>query len=766
MSTVLENLKKNKTVGKAVPFIDAQEKAIGAAEYLADIKYPNMLYGKILRSPHPHAKIKSIDISRAALLSGVKAVISAQDAPKHKFGLSIPDVNVFAIDRVRYVGDEVAAVAAISEEIAEEALELIDVDYEVIEGVYNTEEAMVDGAPLIHEDKPNNIATSYHIERGNVEEDFRTCDYVYEDEFETSLVQPAYMEPMGCVAKYEPTGRLTIWTSTQSAFQLRSELAKALGVPTGEIVVKVPYIGGGFGGKIWMRNMHPICAILAQKTNRPVQIILTRKEEFNTMRPRVGAKIRLKTGVKKDGTLVAKQAKVVCVNGAYSWAAPKIMLNMSMRTDCLYRYKSTKTDSYLVYTNTVPTSGFRGYGNAQMHFAVESQMDMISRRLGMDPSDFRLKNVTRQGDCTLHGWQIRSCGLSECIERVSSELKNESMKDVEEPSKFKKGYGIACMNHVSGNKTGDKFDGSSAIVKFLEDGSVLVSTGESDMGQGAKTVLAQIAAESLDLPIEKVKVEPFINTDITPFCIGTYSSRVTTLAGNTVIRACEKVKKQLLLLAAKTLGVQVEQLIIEDGYVKHETNEDVAISFAELCRIGARTEEAIDLTGVVTYDPKTEGINENYYGDYSSAYTYGAQGVEVEVDTETGVVKLLKVIAAHDVGYAINPTGVTGQIEGGIAQGAGWALYENLILKEGVIQNPSFHNYSVMTSLDMPDVDTFIIETNDPVGPYGAKGVGEPTLIPTPPAIANAIEDAIGVRVADLPITPEKVFWLLKNNLS
>jgi len=655
MSTVSTKIKERKVLGKKVSFVDANQKVTGKAEFLADINYPGMLYGKILRSPLPHAKIKRIDTSRAAAMPGVKAVITADDVPSNKFGLSVPDVNIFAVDKVRYMGDEVAAVAAVSEEVAEKALELIEVDYEELPGVYNTEEALKEEAPLVHEDKENNIATTYHIERGDVEKDFAACDYVFEDEFETSLVSPGYMEPMGCIANYESNGRLTLWTSIQSAFQARSELARALGIPISDIKVKVPYVGGGFGGKIWIRNLHPICAMLAQKTGLPVKLVLTRLEEFYTMRPRVGAKIKLKTGVMKDGTLVAKQAYVVCTNGAYSWAAPKIMLNMSMRTDCLYRYNSTKTDSYLVYTNTVPTSGFRGYGNAQMHFAVESQMDMIARRIGVDPVEMRLKNATHQGDITLHGWEVKSCGLSECIEKVADDMKEYRQEKLESEGRYKRGVGVACMNHVSGNRAGDKFDGSSAIVKFQEDGRALVFTGESDLGQGAKTVLAQVAAETLGIPLEDVLVEPYIDTDVAPFCMGTYSSRVTTVAGNAVLRASEELKEQLLQLAAKILEVEPEDLTVEDRMVKHRTEPQKEIEVAEVCRIGIRTREAAELTSVYSYDPPTDGIGEDCYGDYSSAYTYGAQAVEVEVDTETGAVRLLKVAAAHDVGYAINP---------------------------------------------------------------------------------------------------------------
>ncbi|KKM09826.1 hypothetical protein SY88_16670 [Clostridiales bacterium PH28_bin88] len=756
--------RKHSAVGRDIQFIDAREKVAGRALYLDDLTLPGMLYGKILRSPHPCARIKSIDTSRAARLPGVKAVITAQDCPRIKFGLDTPDVYMLAVDKVRYVGDEVAAVAAVSEEVAEAALSLIEVAYEPLLVVADTSAALAPGAPLVHDDKPGNIAKTYRIERGNVDEDFAACDYVFEEEFSTSLVQPCYMEPFGAIASWESNGRLTIWTGIQAAFHARAEIAKALGISPSDITVKVPFIGGGFGGKIWIRNFHPIAAVLARKTGCPVKIVLSREEEFLASRARVPAAIKLKLGMKQDGTMVCKEAKIVADNGAYSWAAPKILLNMSMRTDCLYRFKSSRTESTLVYTNRVPTSGFRGYGNAQMHFALESMVDICARKLGLDPVEVRLKNAVHQGDRTLHGWKLRSCGLSQCIESASRAIRQGRLPREDRGGRIRRGTGMACMTHVSGNRGGNNFDGSSAMVRFQEDGKVLVYSGESDMGQGARTVFAQIAAETLDLPMSQVIVMP-LDTDVSPFCYGTYSSRVTTVGGKAVLLASRQVREQLLQLAGKLMGEQPDLLDIKEGVIYARLDPGKQMTVAEVCRAGIRTREAAGLVAYVSYDPPTEGTDSNFYGDYSSAYTYGAHGVEVEVDTETGEVKVLRVVAAHDVGFAINQQGVRGQITGGIAQGAGWALYEHLVHQDGMPQNTSLSNYIIMTIKDMPRVEPIIVETNDPVGPYGAKGVGEPTLIPVPPAIANAVEDAIGVRIRDLPIAPEKVFWALHPEL-
>lgn len=751
-----------KYIGNKQSFIDSKEKVTGKAKYLDDIVIPGMLYCKILRSPHPHAKILNIDTTLAEGLEGVKAVITGKDCPGNKFGLEIADVTMLAIDKVRYVGDEVAAVAAVTEEIAEEAIGLIKVEYEILPVVDDVIKAMEPTSPLVHEGCKNNIAKEYHFSRGDIEEDFANCDYVFEEEFSTHRVQGLYMEPFGAIAKWEDNGRLTIYSGLQAVFQGRNEIAKALGIEPSKITVKAPFIGGGFGAKIWIRNFHPIAAVLAQITQRPVKIVLTREEEMLTTRPRVAPKIKLKLGMMKDGTMVCKQAHIVADNGAYSWAATKILMNMSIRTDCLYRFKSTKTDSYLVYTNLIPTSGFRAYGNSQAHFALESFIDMCCRKIGLDPVKVRVKNAVRTGDLTIHGWKIKSCGLTECIEAANASIVKTRLPKEEQNGRIKRGIATACMTHVSGNRGGSNYDGSSAMIRMHEDGKVFVFSGEADLGQGSRTVFAQIAAEVLGLNIDDVTVMP-LDTDISPFALGTYSSRVTTVGGKAVMLAAKEVREQIIALAAEELKRPKDYLDMKDGYVYYKADERDKISIKSLCTKAIRTNKSIPFTSYISYDPPTVGADASGYGDYSSAYTYGAHGVEVEVDTHTGQVKVLRVAAAHDVGRTINPSGVIGQINGGVAQGIGWALYENMQFKDGMPQSRGLHQYTLMTIKDMPPVDSIIIETNDPIGPFGAKGIGEPTLIPTGPAIANAIEDATGVRIRDLPITPEKIYRALNN---
>jgi CO/xanthine dehydrogenase Mo-binding subunit len=487
---------------------------------------------------------------------------------------------------------------------------------------------------------------------------------------------------------------------------------------------------------------------------------MSREEEFLASRPRVPAHIKVRLGFKNDGRMLCKELDIVTDNGAYSWAGPKITLNMSMRTDCLYRFEASRSRARLAYTNTTPTSGFRGYGNAQAHFAMESLIDMASRELGLDPVKVRLMNASRQGDRTLHGWNLRSCGYSECIKKTAEAIQKNRLPKEDQNGRIKRGIGLAGMNHVSGNRGGQNFDGSSSMLRFQEDGKLCLYHGESDMGQGASTVLSQIVAETVGIPVDDVRVMP-LSTDSSPFCFGSYSSRVTTVAGKAAKLAAMEVRKQLLSVAEDHLEITAKDLEINAGKIFAKGYEKRNMSVAEACRIAIRTQKTVPLTAYIAYDPPTQGADQNFYGDYSSAYTYAAQAVEVEVDTETGQVQIMRVAAAHDVGYAINPMGVRGQIYGGIAQGGGWALYENVVYENGRLKTNRLRHYNMMTMSDMPQIESILIETNDPIGPYGAKGVGEPTLIPMPPAIANAIHDAVGVRITDLPITAEKIFFAL-----
>jgi CO/xanthine dehydrogenase Mo-binding subunit len=396
-----------------------------------------------------------------------------------------------------------------------------------------------------------------------------------------------------------------------------------------------------------------------------------------------------------------------------------------------------------------------------MHFALESLLDMACNKIGLDPAEVRLKNCVKKGDVTLHGWNVRSCALDESIARAAESIKKGHQPSNDPEGRYKRGIGIACMTHVSGNRGGSKFDGSSALIRIHEDGNVFIYKGEADMGQGARTVFSQIAAETLGIPMEKINVMP-IDTDVSPYCLGSYSSRVSTVGGNAVKIAAEKVLDQLLDVAAVMSGAPKESLQMEDGVISSTSDPKVSLTLEEVAFHAIRTQNGTPLTEYITYEPPTTGADSNYYGDYSSAYTYGAHGVEVEVDTHTGKVKVLRVVAAHDLGKVINEMGAKGQVTGGVAQGIGWALYEEMVFDEGKPVCRDLHGYTLMTIADMPPVEIHLLETDDPIGPYGAKGIGEPTLIPTAPAIANAIENAVGVRITSLPMTPEKVYRAIR----
>jgi CO/xanthine dehydrogenase Mo-binding subunit len=752
---------KQSSVGKSIPFIGGVGKVTGKSQYLDDLEFSGMLYAKILRSVHPHAKILKIDTSRAEVLPGVRAVLTSDDCPNTRFGLDLPDTTILPEEKVRYVGEEVAAVAADTEKIAEHALELIHVEYEPLPAFFDTREKIGTDAILIHEDKPENIARVYQFERNDFQAAIEKCDHVFEEEFSTSRVTACYMEPFGVIASWSPDNRLSIETGTQAIFQTRAELAKALDMPTSMVTVNSPTIGGAFGAKIWLRNFQPIAALLAKKAGRPVKYVMTRKEEFLASRPRVPAIIKVRMGMMNDGTMICKDMNITADNGAYSWAAPKVMLNMAMRTDCLYRYEASRCKAQLIYTNTTPTSGMRGYGNTQGHYAVESMIDLCSRRLGLDPLEVRLKNAVYKGYKTLHGWNLRSCELSRCLEKTGEGIRANRAPKEDLGGRIKRGIGVACMTHVSGNRGGNNFDGSSSMLRFHEDGKLCLYHGESDMGQGASTVLAQIAAETLGISVDDIRIMP-LSTDTSPFCFGSYSSRVTTVAGKAARQCAIQLKKQLLEVVAENEKINIDDLDIADGIIFYTDNKKEVMSVAKACQIGIRTKTTAALTSYIAYDPPTTGADpKTFYGDYSSAYTYAAQGVEVEIDTETGQIKILRVVCAHDLGKAINPKGVMGQIYGGIAQGAGYGIYENIVYEEGVLKTKSLREYTMMTMSDMPDIKAHMIESLDPVGPYGAKGVGEPTLIPMAPAIANAVEDAIGMRICELPITAEKIFFAL-----
>jgi 4-hydroxybenzoyl-CoA reductase alpha subunit len=745
-------------VGKRLAKLDAPGKVTGQVVYGHDMTLPRMLCGKILRSEHAHARILNIDTSRAKSLPGVKAVITAEDIPDLRIGWA-RDHPVLKAGKVCSVRDEVAAVAAVDEDTALEALDLIRVEYEELPGVFDPEEAMKPGAPIIHAEAPNNIQEKmrqsyYH---GDVFQGFAESDVVIEDRFELPFVTHCCMGTSFCLSSFSPSGDLTIWSSTQMPFMYQRDMGMALGIPANKIRIIKAAIGGGFGSKLDMYPFEPISVLLAQRTGRPVKITFTREEEFVSSPTRQPVICDIKSGAKKDGALTARDVRMVLDNGAYSSWGSTTPLVMMQTISSLYRVPNVKYDVVVAYTNNPYSGAMRGYGNPQATFVVESHVDMLAHELGMDPMELRLKNANQTGDVTGQGVIVTTCGLTECIQRSA-----ESVSWKEKRAKGgDRGVGMASMIHVGGGARIYPSDGCGATVKVDDFGKVTLVTGSTDMGQGSETVMAQIVAEELGVPVDNVTVID-TDTDITPWDVGAHASRTTFVAGNAARLAAADAKRQILDAAAQNLSEKAEDLEMKEGRVFRKSEPEEWIPFEKMVRGKHFRPDGDVILARGWYEPPTERQDKEFRGNISATYGFATQAVEVEVDTETGEVRVLKIAAAHDVGRAINPMAVEGQIEGGVSMGLGYGLYEELVVQEGKVLNPNFADYSLPTVLDMPEIETIIVETDDPAGPFGAKGMAEPACIPTAPAIANAVYDAVGVRIRDLPITPEKVLRALR----
>jgi carbon-monoxide dehydrogenase large subunit len=754
-----------KVIGKGLPRVDAQDKVTGRAKYALDIKLPRMLYGRILGSPIPHAKILRIDTSRAKRLPGVKAVITAADIPDVYYGFILKDRSVLAREKVRYIGEPIVAVAAVDEETADEALELIQVEYQELPAIFSPEEAMKQGVTLIHENllnyaamgeiiRQNNICSQTIIQQGDIGTGFREADEIFEDTFTTQMVHQCYLEPHVVVCEVDNAGRITVWTSTQSPFFVRSELAETMLIPISKIKVIPLSVGGGFGGKFGIM-LEPIGALLAKNSGRPVKIIMTRKEEFITANPRHPTIMKLRTGVKKDGTLTAREATLIYDTGAFAGMGPIVSSNGAKFITGPYRIPHVKVDSYCVYTNKTPPNLCRGAGTPQAVFASESHMDIIAAKLGMDPIEFRLKNGVEEGDLSSTGQVLQGVGFKETV-RIASQksLWAEKIKDSVQ------GKGIGCLHYETGTF------GSSCCIRLNEDGTFALMIGTVEIGQGSTTILRQIAAEGLGIPIDAINIS-IGDTDIAPYDMGTGADRVTFSMGNAVLEAVKEMKAQLFQAGAMLLEANPEDMELYQGKVIVRGAPERGIPLSDLalaCHMlkgGPILAKGSYLAEEPPFDPQT--IKGGFFPS-TPAPTFATQIADVRVDPETGQVEILKIVAAHDVGFAINPMTVEGQIEGGVVMGSGYALWEEVIFDQGRIINPKLADYKLPTALDAPQIEALIVEEPSPTGPFGVKGVGEPGAAPTAPAIANAIFSAVGIRIKDLPITAEKLFWRLKSN--
>jgi CO/xanthine dehydrogenase Mo-binding subunit len=747
-----------KMIGKRVPPIDAREKAMGNAVFGADVVLPKMLHAAVLRSPHAHARIVAIDATAAEKLPGVRLVATGRNTPAKMFGAMINDERFFASDEALFVGDAVAAAVAVDRETARAALDLIKVEYEPLPAVLDMAAALEPGSPLTRQDFKSNVAHHVELSRGDMEQGWREAAVIHEETFSLPYQHQAYLETQVCTAAWE-RGRVTIWAPSHAPRGMAVVVQKAFDLPDGTVRYHQTYVGGGFGAKTYMF----ICvqtALLAKMAGVPVQLVYDREEDFQVTTPRIPMLITVKMGAAADGRITAKDTRIIADNGAASLYAPTIVDTTSTRVDTLYRFKNLHVVTDLVYTNKIPTSAFRGFGNPQAHFAVESMMDILAEKLGMDPVDIRLKNATQPGDVSAHGWIVHSCGLSETIERARMEIDWDKKRVPAEGKK--RGVGLACGLHVSGNRAiAPTGDGSYAQVKVFEDGTVHIASSEAECGQGSKTVFALIAAEELGVPYDKIFVEP-VDTDVTSFGVGAVASRVTVLGGNAVKAGALAAKKRLEEAAAWHWGCDPSGVTLQEGQlINLKTESAMPIAEAATHYVGMTGgsrligEGFFRADGVVVPD-KTK------YGNISLAYAFATQAAEVEVDTETGEIKVLRLIGVHDSGKILNPTGFEGQIEGGLVQGMGYALIEDYYFKDGRVMNPNYTDYRIPTSLDIPDLKVLSVETQDPNGPYGAKSVGEMAMVPTAPAIANALYNAVGIRMTELPMTPERVLKALK----
>jgi CO/xanthine dehydrogenase Mo-binding subunit/CO/xanthine dehydrogenase FAD-binding subunit len=748
-------------VGKDVPRTDAIPKVTGAAQYVADLHLPGMLHAAVLRSPHPHARILNIDITAAAALPGVRTVVTGADTARKKWGCFRPDLYPLAIGKVRYVGDEVAAVAARDPETARAAIDLIKVDYEILPAVLSLDAALAPGAPLVHDDAAGNVAHHFAFERGDVDGGFTASDVIVEGTWQSGRQWHTSLETIGCVAQW--TGdRVSLWCNTQTPYLARGRYAIALGLPESKVRVVQTEVGGGFGGKSGDDNASVICAILARKTGKPVKLIHTREEEFLASHPRMPMRYWVRLGFSRDGHIKAKEIKMLADNGAYTGKSQAILGAATVRHDALYKYPCVRADSTLVYTNLVPTGAFRGFGNPSADWAVEQCWDLAAEKLGMDVVDLLRLNAVEPGDVSPHNHKITSCELKQCIDRSAQMIGWKSKREQRQPNR---GLGIGCSVHVNGRRSFGDWDGSSAIVRINDDGRATIITGEGEIGQGTLTVLRQIAAEELGLPYDDVDItRP--DTDVQPYALGALASRVTYVAGNAVKRAAAAALKQLLDAASAQFKLPPEDLTVINGEVGPRRGRETEFKpVAAVVRAHIYQPNGQPIIGVGNFDNPSEFPDHSRYGNESGAYNFAAQAAEVEIDPATGKVTVLEIACAVDCGTVIHPAAAEGQVTGAVTQGLGLAVTEYFDWHNGVPTDPNLKDYPLPSAAMMPKIHVAFADSYEPSGPYGAKGLGEIGLDAVPAAIANAIADAVGVRITELPITAEKIYRALHPEL-
>jgi 4-hydroxybenzoyl-CoA reductase alpha subunit len=752
-------------VGRSLRKVDATEKVTGRTRYADDLALPGMLYGKILRSPVPHGIIRRLSVEAALRRPGVVAVLTGRDLPI-PFGI-LPvsqDEHALCVDRVRFVGDPVAAVAAEEEAQAEEALGYIQVEIEPLAAIRDVFEAAETPEPRIHDYGPEgNVHKKIALEFGDVEEGFREADHVREDILFYDGSNHLALEEHACLAQWSPDGRLTLWSSTQTPHYVHRALAKVLQLSPSRIRVVATPTGGGFGGKTDPFNHEIVAAKLAMVTGRPVKITLSREEVFACHRGRHPTLMRIRTGVRRDGRITAMHFQSYLDGGAYgSYGVATAYYSGALQTTTYevprYRYEGVR-----FFTNKAPCGPKRGHGTPQPRYALEVHLDKIAEDLGLDPAEMRLRHLVEADSVTANYLKIGSTGLAECIRKV---VEASGWKEKFRKLPYGKGVGLACSSYLSGAGLPiywNNMPHSGVVLKLDRGGGAAVFCGSTDVGQGSDSVLAYVVAEVLGLDPMEIRVVT-ADTDLTPVDLGSYSSRVTLMTGNAALQAAERARETLARAAAERLEVSPQEIVFAQGRVFAASDPDRGMAFAEAVQLAESRFGTVVTVGSYT-PPRSLGRYKGAGVGPSPAYSFTAAVVQVEVDPETGLVRPEKVWIAHDVGRAINPLLVEGQIEGSVHMGLGEALMERMAYRRRPTlqaRSPSVLGHKIPTAVDMCEVECFIVEAPDPNGPFGAKEVGQGPLLPIPPAVANAVYDAVGVRVDEIPITPDKVLQALE----
>lgn len=740
-------------IGARIPNVDWPAKTAGEAVYTGDLVLPGMLYARILRSPHPHARLRGIDISEAMRVPGVAAVVTAADIPDRTYihhGGPLSDRRVLARDVVRFVGEEVAGVAAESLAAADAAIRAIEVDYQSLPAATTLDEALRPNAPKIHPGGNLSVRSQRHW--GAPEPD-RVPAVSVRGRYRFGRQTHATMETHSIVARWDPEARiLELWTSTQAPFIVRKEIAHVLDLEIDSVVMHEVAVGGGFGAKSKICEYEAIACAMSMKTGRPVRLVLTREEDFTATKSRHAFDVEMETSATADGLLCSREVSLRVDNGAYNHSGPSVMANGTQVIGSLYRIPEVKIDANLVYTNKQPGGQFRGYGAPQVVFAIESQVDEIAEQLGIDPIDLRIRNANQAGDVTLTGWRIDSARLVECLERARDAIGWEQKRSLKGSGR---GVGFAAAIHVSGANIYDGANRSSAAIDIGAEGTIRLRFGGCDAGTWQKTLLAQFAAAELGVSPESIEILT-MESHQTPHELGAWSSRGTYMSGHAIGTVSRSAATILVENAARMMDVPAAEIELRDG---HAVGPRGSVAFGEIVADGCdgllSVSEEVELP--IDFVNRETGVS-----NISGAYAFAVQAVEVEVDRETGKVRVLDAVSVHDSGIAINPIGAESQVVGGMAMGLGLALGEELLTEGGRSMTRSYIQYPLPRPADLPPIRCILVEEPDPHGPHGAKGIGEIVLVPTGAAVANAIAHATGVRLHELPATPDRVLEELR----